>query len=126
MLSENDISYLIRGACFKIYNTLGPGLFESVYESALVYELRKEGCEVETQVAFPVVYEDVKLEIGFRLDLLVNELVIIEVKSVECLTGIHYKQLSTYLKITGMKLGLLINFNTTNISKSIIRIANDL
>jgi len=126
MLRENDISYLVRGACFKIYNALGPGLLESVYESALAYELRKGGCVVEMQVPFPVMYEEVKLDVGYRLDLVINELVIIEVKSVESLSDIHYKQLLTYLKLTGLKLGLLINFNTTNISKSIIRIANDI
>ena len=126
MLSENDISYLVRGACFKIYNSLGPGLLESVYENALAYELQKAGCEVQTQVPFPVIYEEIKLEIGFRLDLLINECVIIEIKSVENLMDVHYKQLLTYLKLTGIQLGLLINFNTTNISKSIIRIVNNL
>ena len=126
MLSENDISYLVRGACFKIYNTLGPGLFESVYESALAYELRKEGCEVQTQVSLPVIYEDIRFEQGFRIDLLIDECVIIEVKSVDRLIDIHYKQLTTYLKLTDLRLGLLINFNTSNISKSIIRIANKL
>jgi len=126
MLSENDISYIVRGACFKIYNSLGPGLLESVYENALAYELRKEGCDVKTQVPLPVIYEEIILEIGFRIDLLINESVIIEVKSVENLTNVHHKQLMTYLKLTGLKLGLLINFNTTNISKSIIRIANNL
>ena len=126
MLSENDISYLVRGACFKIYNSLGPGLLESVYENALAYELQKAGCEVQTQVPFPVIYEEIKLEIGFRLDLLIKECVIIEIKSVENLMDVHYKQLLTYLKLTGIQLGLLINFNTTNISKSIIRIVNNL
>ena len=126
MLSENDISYLVRGACFKIYNSLGPGLLESVYENALAYELQKEGCEVKTQVSFPVVYEEIKLEVGFRLDMLINECVIIEIKSVENIMDVHYKQLLTYLKLTGIQLGLLINFNTTNISKSIIRIVNKL
>ncbi len=126
MLSENKISYLVRGACFRIYNSLGPGLFESVYETALAYELRKEGCDVQTQVPLPVIYEDIRLEQGFRIDLLINESVIIEVKSVESLTDLHYKQLTTYLKLADMRLGLLINFNTSNISKSIIRIVNKL
>ena len=126
MLSENDISYLIRGACFKVYNSLGPGLLESVYESALAYELRKVGCDVKTQVPLPVIYEEIILEIGFRIDLLINENVIIEVKSVDNLSPVHHKQLLTYLKLADLKLGLLVNFNTTNISKSIIRIANNL
>jgi GxxExxY protein len=126
MLSENDISFLVRGACFKIINSLGPGLLESVYESALAYELRKEGCDVKTQVPIPVAYEETFLELGFRLDLLINDSVIIEVKSIETLSDVHYKQLLTYLKLTGCKLGLLINFNTTDISGSIVRIVNKL
>jgi GxxExxY protein len=126
MLGENDLSYVIRGACFKVYNTLGPGLLESVYESALAYELEKEGCEIQTQVPFPVIYEEITLNTGFRLDILVNECVIVEVKSVESLSDVHYKQVLTYLKLTGIRLGLLINFNTANIAKSIIRIVNNL
>jgi GxxExxY protein len=126
MLTENEISYLVRGACFKISKTLGPGLLESVYESALAYELRQKECNVKQQIPIPVVYGNVKLETGFRLDLLVNDLVIIEVKSIDVLSDIHYKQLLTYLKLTNLKLGLLINFNTTKIIKSIFRIVNNL
>jgi GxxExxY protein len=126
MLGENDTSYLIRGACFKIYKALGPGLLESVYENALAYELRKEGCKVATQVPVPVSYDEVTLELGFRMDLLINECVIIEVKSVESIHDVHHKQLLTYLRLTGLKLGLLINFNTDDISKSIFRIVNKL
>jgi GxxExxY protein len=126
MLGENDISYLVRGATFKIYNHLGPGLLESVYESALAHEMRKEGCEVKTQVQLPVIYDDVYLEIGFRIDLLINEKVIVEIKSVENILDVHYKQILTYLRLTGCKLGLLINFNSIDISKSIYRIANNL
>jgi GxxExxY protein len=105
MLSENDISYLVRGACFKIYKTLGPGLLESVYETALAFELRKENCDVKQQIPVPIIYENTKLDTGFRLDLLINDLVIIEIKSIECLNSIHYKQLLTYLKLTKLKLG---------------------
>jgi GxxExxY protein len=126
MLSENDISYLVRGACFKIYNSLGPGLLESVYEAALSYELKKEGCHVQCQLPIPVVYEEIELDIGFRMDMLINELLIIEIKSVESLSSVHYKQLMTYLKLTDLKLGLLINFNTADISKSIHRVVNGL
>ena len=126
MLGENDISYLVRGACFKVYNTLGPGLLESVYESALAHELRKEGCEVKTQVQLPVKYDEVYLEVGFRIDLLINEKVIVEIKSVENILDVHYKQLLTYLRLTGCKLGLLINFNSIDISKSIFRIVNNI
>ena len=126
MLGENDISYLVRGATFKIYNHLGPGLLESVYESALAHELRKEGCEVKTQVQLPVKYDEVYLEVGFRIDLLINEKVIVEIKSVENILDVHYKQILTYLRLTGCKLGLLINFNSIDISKSIYRIANNI
>ena len=114
-MKENDISYDVRGAAFKIHKELGPGLLESVYEAALAYELREMGYDVKTQVAAPMYYNDIKFEIGFRLDILVNDLVIIEIKSVEALAGVHYKQLLTYLKLTDKKLGLLINFNSANL-----------
>jgi len=123
---ENCISYDIRGAAFKVYNNLGPGLFESVYEAGMIYELRKMGRRVRAQVEFPVIYEEQKLELGFRLDLLIDELVIIEIKSIETLAPVHYKQLLTYLRLTGLKLGLLINFNTDDLEKNIIRIVNNL
>ena len=121
---ENQISYSIRGAAFKVYNDLGPGLLESVYESVLQHLLTSEGHKVQAQVPLPVVYQDVKLDIGFRLDLLVNEKVIIEIKSVETLLPVHHKQLLTYLKLTNKKLGILINFNEEPLK--IIRIANNL
>ncbi len=123
---ENIISYDIRGAIFKVYNNLGPGLLESVYEYALSYELKKAGRKVKTQLSLPVRYEDQELELGFRIDLLVDDLVIVELKSVEALAPVHYKQLLTYLKLTGLKLGLLVNFNTAEINKSIVRIVNNL
>jgi GxxExxY protein len=126
MLSENDISYLIRGASFKVYNSLGPGLLETVYEHALAYELQTQGCDVRIQVPLPVVYAGKTLELGFRIDLIINNLVLIEVKSVEDLHYIHHKQLLTYLKLSGCKLGLLINFNTLDLPSSIIRIVNNL
>jgi len=125
-MTENDITYIVRGGIFKVYNTLGPGLLESVYEAALKYELINEGLHVKSQVEVPVMYNDIKLELGFRLDLLVNDKVIIEIKSVEDLAPVHHKQLLTYLKLTDKRLGLLVNFNSDNISKSIIRIANNL
>ena len=121
---ENQISYSIRGAAFKIYNDLGPGLLESVYESVLQHLLTSEGHKVQAQVPLPVVYHDVKLDIGFRLDLLVDEKVIIEIKSVETLLPVHHKQLLTYLKLTNKKLGILINFNEDPLK--IVRIANNL
>lgn len=123
---ENQISFEIRGCVFTVYNKLGPGLFESAYEAALVYELRKAGCKVESQVPITMEYESVNLGTAFRLDLLVDDKVIVEVKSVEHIQEVHHKQLITYLKLTGLKLGLLVNFNTDEIEKGIIRKVNKL
>ena len=125
-MTENDISYKIRGAIFEIYNALGPGLLESVYVTALEYELSQQGLEVQREVSLPVYYKDVKLELGFRLDLLVEEKVIIEVKSVENLAEVHHKQVLTYLKLTGLKLGILVNFNVSQIKEGIFRKVNGL
>lgn len=123
-MTENDISFKIRGAVFKVYNTLGPGLFESVYESALYYELTKINLKVERQFEITVPYDEIILDVAFKIDLLVEDKVIIELKSVENLVPIHYKQITNYLKLTNKKLGLLINFNTVNILDNIKRIAN--
>ncbi|HRG00791.1 MAG: GxxExxY protein [Bacteroidia bacterium] len=123
---ENDISYDIRGAAFKVHTELGPGLLESVYETALTYELKQKGYEVKNQIGVPMIYADIKMDVGFRLDILVNDLVIVEVKSVESLTDVHHKQLLTYLKLSNKKLGLLINFNSSSLKESIVRIANNL
>jgi GxxExxY protein len=125
-MTENELSYLIRGAIFKVYNTLGPGLLESVYVAALVYELKKTGLVAKTEVPVPVIYEEQNLELGFRIDILVNDKVIIEVKSIELLAEVHHKIVLTYLKLTGKKLAILVNFNTDNISKSIFRKVNNL
>jgi GxxExxY protein len=125
-MTENDISYVIRGCIFKVYNAIGPGLLESAYCMALVYELRKAGLEVKEQVGLPFIYEEIKLDIGYRIDLLVNGNVIIEVKSVESLTDVYYKQVLTYLQLSGCKLGLLVNFNTSKIDENIKRIVNHL
>ena len=103
-MTENDISYKIRGAIFRVYRNLGPGLFESVYEAALAYELVKDGLEVRTQVALPVVYETVHLDLGFRIDLLVQEMIVVEVKSIEAIGAVHHKQILTYLKLSNKKL----------------------
>ncbi len=124
-MKENDITYKIRGAVYKVYNNLGPGLLESVYEAALKYELNKEGLKVESQIAIPVKYDNVKLDLGFRLDMLVEEKVIIEIKSTEAIAPVHYKQLLTYLKLTDKRLGLLINFNSDNINDGIKRLVNN-
>ena len=123
-MTENDISFKIRGAVFKVYNTLGPGLFESVYESALYYELTKINLKVKRQLEINIPYDEIILDVAFKIDLLVEDKVIIELKSVEDLAPLHYKQITNYLKLTDKKLGLLINFNTINILDNIKRIAN--
>ena len=123
-MTENEISYLIRGAIYKVYNNIGPGLLESVYETALVYELRKIGLNVKSQLGLPFIYEELKMEVGFRIDIFVENKVIVEVKSVEHLAELHYKQLLTYLKLSEVKLGLLVNFNTSEINENIRRNVN--
>ena len=123
---ENDISYAVRGAAFKVNRKLGPGLLESVYEAALTDELRREGFDVKTQIGVPMVYNEQRMDVGFRLDILVNDLVIIEVKSVEVLAEVQQKTLLTYLRLTEKKLGLLINFNSVSLKDSIIMIVNHL
>jgi GxxExxY protein len=123
-MTENHISYKIRGCIFKVYNTLGPGLLESVYEAALEYELVNEGLKARSQVPIPVIYNDIKLDLGFRADIVVDEKVLIEIKSVEKLAEVHHKQVLTYLKITGIKLGILVNFNTEDINETIFRKVN--
>lgn len=125
-MTENEISFEIRGAIFKVYNTLGPGLFESVYESALYYELTKLELKVERQVEINIPYEDIILDVGFRIDLLVEDKVVIEIKSVTDLAPIHYKQITNYLKLTNKKLGILVNFNTVTILNDIKCVANNL
>lgn len=123
---ENDISFKIRGAIFKVFNALGPGLLESVYEIALAHVLTEMGLDVKRQVDLPVIFEGIKLDGGFRIDLLINDLVIIEIKSVEDLKSVHHKQLNTYLRLSNLKLGILVNFNTVNILDSIFRKVNGL
>lgn len=125
-MSENEISFLIRGAIFKVYNLLGPGLLESAYEAALNYELKKSGLKVRRQVPLPLVYEGVCLEVGYRIDLLIEEKVLVEIKSVENLGQVHHKQVLTYLKLSGRRLGILVNFNCAAIDKSIFRKVNRL
>lgn len=125
-MTENDISYIVRGCMIDIYRDVGPGLLESAYEAILGYELLQKGLDVQFQVPLPLVYKEIRLEAGYRLDLLVNNKVIIEIKSVEALGEIHHKQLITYLKLSGKKLGILVNFNTTDILSSIFRKVNGL
>ena len=125
-MTENQISYIIRGTAITVHRNLGPGLLESVYETVLKHELQKEGLHVVNQVPVPVEYDQIKFDKGFRIDLLVENKVIIEVKSVESLLEVHQKQLLTYLKLADKKLGLLINFNSVLIKNSITRIVNNL
>lgn len=125
-MTENELSYKIRGAIFKVYNELGPGLLESVYEIVLAHVLAQEGLDVKCQVCLPVIFEGLRLEAGFKIDLLVNDLVIVEIKSVEELKKVHHKQIITYLKLSGKKLGLLVNFNSDEIAGSIFRKVNKL
>ena len=125
-MSENEIAYQIRGAIYDVYNKLGPGLFELVYENALSYELKKRGLNVKSQVPINIVYNGIDMGAGFKMDLLVEDKVIIELKSVETFALVHHKQLLTYLKLTNLKLGILVNFNTSEINKSIIRKVNGL
>ncbi|MCH7399293.1 GxxExxY protein [Belliella sp. DSM 107340] len=125
-MNENDISYIVRGAIYDVYNGLGPGLFESVYVAALEWELINQGLLVNREVPVPVHYKAVKLDLGFRIDLLVENKVIIEVKSVGNLADVHHKQILTYLKITEKKLGILVNFNVARINDGIFRKVNGL
>ena len=125
-MNENDLSYLIRGAVFKVHSALGPGLLESVYEVALSHELKTIGLEVRNQVGIPFIYAEIRFDIGFRLDIIVNDNVIIEIKSVEKLLEVHHRQALTYLRLTGLQLAILVNFNSYNIVKDIYRKVNNL
>lgn len=125
-MTENELSSIIVDSAFKIHTTFGPGLFESVYEATMAHELQRRGCGVTRQRGIPVVYEDVKLDLGFRADVIVNRKVIIEVKSIDAIGPVHAKQLRTYLRLTDLRLGLLINFNVDLIKDGIRRVVNNL
>ena len=125
-MTENEISKIIVDVSYKIHTRLGPGLLESVYEAILYHELIKKGLKVERQKPIPVIWDDVYLDIGFRSDLIIESKVIIEIKSVEKLSNVHLKQLLTYIRITGLKLGLLINFNEALIKDGIKRVVHGL
>ena len=124
--SENDLSKIVVNICFKIHSMYGPGLFESVYEEIFCYELAKAGIPFTRQEPVPLIHEEILMNIGFRADVIVDEKVILEFKSVETLERLHYKQVQTYLKLTHCKLGLLINFNVNLIKDGIHRIVNGL
>ena len=123
-MNENDIAKIVFTLGMKVHKALGPGLLESAYQECLYYELRKAGLKVKKEMALPLTYEDVKLEIGYRVDLFVENKFIIEVKSVENLNDVHLAQLLTYLKLTGCKLGMLINFNVSFFKTGVKRVIN--
>lgn len=125
-MHENNIAKIIVDSAFKVHTTLGPGLLETVYQAALAFELRKRGLVVTTERGIPVYYEEVKLDVGFRADIIVENKVIVECKSIEALAPVHGKILLTYLRLADMRLGLLINFNLALIKDGIRRVVNDL
>lgn len=125
-LSENEISKIVFDSSLKVHKALGPGLLESAYEACLYYELGKNNVRVEKQKTLPLVYETIKLDVGYRVDLIIDNKVIIEVKSVDTITNIHISQILTYLKLSKCKLGMIINFNEGLIKDGIKRVVNNL
>lgn len=126
MLTENEISKLVVDLCFRIHKQYGPGLFERVYEEIFSYEWAKKEIPFTQQQGIPLVHEEIKLEAGFRADFIIDNKVIIELKSIEILAPVHFKQVQTYLKLTNLKLGILVNFNVNLIKDGIHRIVNNL
>ncbi len=125
-MTENEISKVVVDVAFQIHTSLGPGLLESVYQKVMVHELRKRGLDVAEEVPLPVVWDDVKLEVGFRVDILVNQKLVIELKSIERVAPVHKKVLLTYLRLSDCKLGLLINFGEELLKTGISRVVNGL
>ena len=125
-MTENELSEKIIGCAIEVHKSLGPGLLESAYLECLYYELQKVGLHVEKQKALPLVYKEIKLDAGYRIDIIVKNKVIIELKSVEALNEIHIAQVLTYLKLSGCKLGLLINFNVLRLVDGLKRLVNKL
>jgi GxxExxY protein len=125
-MNENEIAREIVDAAYKVHTTLGPGFLETAYETVLAYELRKRGFEVELQKPTPVIYEDVTIEVGYRADMIVEDKVIVELKSVEHTSPVHKKQLLTYLRLADKRLGLLINFGSALIKNGITHVVNHL
>jgi GxxExxY protein len=125
-MTENELSRIVLGQAISVHKTLGPGLLESVYETCLYYRLSKTGLIIERQKPIPLVFEEVKLDCGFRCDLVVENKLIIEIKSVEGLNDVHLAQVLTYLKLTRLKLGLLLNFNVLQLKDGLKRIVNNL
>ncbi len=125
-MSENEIGEMLLGCAIRVHSALGPGLLESAYEACLLFELDKAGLKTTRQVPVPLIYNEVELDVGYRIDLLVEETVIVEVKAVEQLLPIHTAQLLSYLRLSGRKLGYLLNFNTVQMRKGIKRVVNNL
>lgn len=125
-MSENELSKIVFDCALKVHQSLGPGLLESAYEECLFYELKKSNLNVQKQKALPLVYKEVKLDVGYRIDVIIENKLILEIKSVEALNEVHFAQLLTYLKLTDCKLGLLINFNVALIKNGIKRVVNNL
>ncbi|NPD44210.1 MULTISPECIES: GxxExxY protein [unclassified Lentimicrobium] len=125
-MTENELSYKVIGAVIELHKNIGPGLLESAYENALAYDLRELGFEVKQQVPMPFIYKEIKQNIGYRVDLMINSKIILEIKSVDTLAPVHYSQTLTYLRLSGIKLGLLINFNTKYVKNEIHRVVNNL
>lgn len=121
-LSPHEISHAVIKCAMKVHSSLGPGLLESTYEACLAHELRSAGFKVETQLALPVIYDGVELEIGYRIDMMVNDLVIVELKSIEEISRVHIAQVISYLKLSKRKLGLIINFNVLHLKDGIKRL----
>ncbi|WP_297983598.1 GxxExxY protein [uncultured Chryseobacterium sp.] len=125
-MDENEISYIIRKGIFNVYNGLGPGLLESVYQKVLLYELEDLGLKVAQEVSVPIIYNQKLFDFNYKIDLLVEDKVIVELKSVKNLEDVHYKQLYTYLRLADKKLGILVNFNSNDIIENIKRVVNKL
>ena len=124
-MTENEIATLALDICFKIHRQYGPGLFESVYEEIFCHEWSKTGILFKRQQGVPLIHENIRMEIGFRADVILGDKVILEIKSIEALADIHFKQVLTYLKLTNLKLGLIVNFNVVLLKDGIKRIANN-
>ena len=125
-MHENDVTYLIRKAAYEVHVALEPGLLESAYEAVLLHELRRAGLHVQSQVGLPMEYQGIRLDVGYRIDLLVENKVVVEIKALESLLDVHHMQLVTYLKLSGCKVGLLINFNVARIKEGMFRKVNGL
>lgn len=125
-MTENELSKIVFDSALKVHQNLGPGLLESAYEECLYYEIKKTGLFIEKQKSLSLIYEEVKLEIGYRVDIIIENKLILEIKSVEMINDVHFAQLLTYLKLTNCKLGLLMNFNVSLIKNGIKRVVNNL